>query len=98
MRFIVKIENENIINISRRIGYRPASVNNQGEYSIVRPLAGRDYPRFHIYVKEEKTGNFIFNLHLDQKRPSYSGVHAHSGEYEGSLINEEAERIKRIIG
>jgi len=98
MRFIVKIEDENIINISRKIGYRPVGVNNQEEYSIVRPIAGSDYPRFHIYIKEEKTGDFIFNLHLDQKKPSYSGVHAHSGEYEGELVNEEAKRIKRMIG
>ena len=41
--------------------------------------------------------NLIFNLHLDQKRPIYKGVTAHSGEYEGEVVEEEAERFKKIL-
>jgi hypothetical protein len=97
MKFFIEIKNENIVSISRTIGYRPMSINGQGEYSIVRPLTGNNYPRFHIYIKEKKTGNFIFNLHLDQKKPSYGSTHAHSAEYEGDLIDKEVERIKKIV-
>ena len=44
-------------------------------------------------------GNFdyIFSLHLDQKKPVYQGAHAHSGEYFGPVIDEEAARIKSIL-
>jgi hypothetical protein len=97
MKFVIEIKNENIVSISRRIGYRPMSINGQREYSIIRLLTGNNYPRFHIYIKEEKTGDFIFNLHLDQKKPSYGSTHAHSAEYEGDLIDKEVERIKKLI-
>ena len=97
MKFVIEIKNENIINISRRIGYRPMSINGQGEYSIVRTLTGNNYPRFHIYIKEKEAGDFIFNLHLDQKKPSYGSAHAHNGEYEGDLIDKEVERIKKLV-
>ena len=97
MKFVIEIKNENIVNISRKIGYRPMGINGQGEYSIIRPLTGNNYPRFHIYIKEERPGNFIFNLHIDQKKPSYGSSHAHSGEYEGDLIDREVERIKKLI-
>ena len=39
----------------------------------------------------------MFNLHLDQKKPTYEGHVAHSGEYDGELVEEEAERIRRIL-
>ena len=37
------------------------------------------------------------NLHLDQKKPVYKGAPAHSAEYEGEVVEKEAERIKKII-
>ena len=66
----------------------------KSEPVFVRPSSG--YPRFHIYLKEEND-NLIFNLHLDQKRPIYKGVAAHAGEYDGKIVEEEAERIKEIL-
>lgn len=95
MKFVVKETKENIVNLSRKLGYRPIS-RSKGEFNCVRPLSGRDYPRFHLFIKEEKD-ELTFNLHLDQKRPSYSGSPAHSGEYEGELVGKERERIKKII-
>ncbi len=76
------------------------------EFSIVRQLTGTDYPRFHLYIKEiasatprnDGTGKtLIFNLHLDQKKPSYEGARGHSGEYDGEIIESEAERIKSLL-
>lgn len=71
---------------------------------------GRPYPRFHIYIAasdggeprpeesgREESGYWVFKLHLDQKKPSYSGSAAHSGEYEGPTVETEAERIKQIL-
>lgn len=63
---------------------------------FVRRVEISEYPRFHIYLKEEGDG-FILNLHLDQKWASYAGNRAHSGEHEGELIEKEAERVKEII-
>ncbi len=67
-----------------------------GQTSYTRRLSGNFYPRFHLYL-EEKEGQLIFNLHLDQKQPSYQGSHAHSGEYDGELVEQEGERIKSYV-
>ena len=38
------------------------------------------------------------NLHLDQKQASYEGFRKHSGEYDGSTVEAEAERIYNVVG
>lgn len=96
MEFAIKNLNKSINDIMRQIGYTPAYFQNAGEFSIVKKIAGNDYPRFHLYIKENG-GGFIFNLHLDQKKPSYEGLKGHSGEYEGEVVEEEAERIKNLL-
>lgn len=75
----------------KRCGYAEMR-NKDGEVSYVRRLRGYQYPRFHIYLE-----NDFINLHLDQKEPSYKGASAHSGEYDGEVVEKEAERIKQII-
>ncbi len=100
MIFSVKAKNENIIRLARKIGYRISEFDTQRqEYNLVCPVGGRYYPRFHIYLKRDgKTKNLCFNLHLDHKKPSYKGAaHAHSGEYEGKLIEVEVKRIETIL-
>ena len=96
MRFVLKNPlGENIYNLMRKIGYYFRSENKEKEELIfTRPPRG--YPRFHLYLKIEKD-NLIFNLHLDQKRPIYKGAPAHAGEYEGEIVEKEAERIKQIL-
>ena len=107
---IVLQSQENIQNVMRRCGYfsvRPAyakaSAGEGGkeELSFIRPIgsSGSGYPRFHIYVNMEKfPRETVINLHLDQKKPIYRGTVAHSGEYEGELVEKELERIKQILG
>lgn len=95
MTFKIKDLNETAVTLARRIGYRPVGVDND-EYSLVRPITGKNYPRFHIYVKRQDN-EFTFNLHLDQKTSSYLGSSAHSGEYEGELVEREAQRIINIV-
>jgi hypothetical protein len=76
---------------------RAGSDSRRGEEMVFVRRAGiSEYPRFHIYLKEETDG-FVLNLHLDQKRASYSGSRAHGGEHEGGALEKEAERIKGII-
>jgi len=96
MKFEIKNLDKSINDIIRRIGYMPAYFQNEGEISIVRQLGRNDYPRFHLYIKQNDQ-DFSFNLHLDQKKPSYEGSTGHSGEYNGDVVEGEAERIRQIL-
>jgi hypothetical protein len=92
MTFKIPNTKENLVSMVRHLGYRPQGYTQEGELNCVRPFGG-DYPRFHLYIKEQ-AGEFVFNLHLNQKRPSYEGATAHSGEYDSDVVRDEAERIK----
>ncbi|MDD3437362.1 MAG: hypothetical protein PHC64_09460 [Candidatus Gastranaerophilales bacterium] len=95
MDFEIKNLQKNIVAVARELGY--VIIDTSGnEYNLVRKLTGQNYPRFHAYVKQNSQ-NLIFSLHLDQKKPSYEGTHAHSGEYFGPVIEEESDRIKQIL-
>src|SRR3989338_8291422 len=99
MRLILPKLNIAAKNFLRQCGYAEISnPHKNNEISFARSLdPGRFYPRFHIYM--EKTGQGTqANLHLDAKKPSYEGTAAHSGEYGGKLVQEEAERIKKSAG
>jgi hypothetical protein len=96
MQFTISNINKSINDIMRQIGYMPAYFQKDGEFSIIKKIGRNDYPRFHLYVKE-RNKEFTFSLHLDQKKPSYKGSHAHSGEYDGNLIEDEVERIKNLL-
>jgi hypothetical protein len=80
----------------RRAGYGYIRDRRSGQESFVRRLGSGFYPRLHMYA-EEKDGKIIFNLHLDQKQPSYAGSHAHNAEYEGEAVEREIERLKQFI-
>lgn len=95
MTFRLNNLNYNIQALARTIGYRPLKYTAAGELNCVRPLGG-DYPRFHVYLKADKDV-LVFNIHLDQKKPSYEGSHAHGGDYDSGTIKNEVERIKEII-
>lgn len=99
MRIIFQSQ-ENIQNVMRRCGYQFIR-EERGELAFVRPLSSSSsgYPRFHAYVKvDDVPREVVINLHLDQKKPIYHGAAAHSGEYEGELVEKEVGRIKKILG
>lgn len=79
-----------------RLGYHQFFDRKTNQVSYIRRFGGLDYPRFHVYINEKKDG-LEFNLHLDEKKPSYQGQTAHSGEYEGPLVQAELERIKNYL-
>jgi len=87
----------NIYNLLRDAGYhfqREEKVAAKTEYSFTRPKNG--FPRFHIYAKI--SGNdLLVNLHLDQKKPVYEGVTAHSGDYDEPVVKREMERIIQAL-
>jgi len=91
MKISIKNTGENTINLMRKIGYL-----FQKENQFVKALERSGYPRFHLYIKENKE-EIILNLHLDQKRPVYKTAHDHAAEYEGKVVETEAERIKQIL-
>jgi hypothetical protein len=80
----------------REAGYRYHQGHGSNADSFIRPLGSTPYPQYHIYFIAENE-RVIFNLHLDQKKPSYPGSHAHSGEYEGAVVEEEIKRLKSLI-
>lgn len=80
----------------RRVGYGYIRDRRTGSESFVRRLGQGFYPRLHMYIKKDDD-KIIFNLHLDQKQPSYAGVPAHNAEYDGEVVGTEIERLKGLI-
>ncbi|OHA63149.1 MAG: hypothetical protein A3E07_03595 [Candidatus Wildermuthbacteria bacterium RIFCSPHIGHO2_12_FULL_45_9] len=96
MRFQISLGNQTLSNFMRSCGYAPEGTDPKtGELKFYRSIRGRDYPKFHIYCKESAhQSSASLNLHLDQKQPTYRGSSAHSGEYDGDIIEQEAGRIQ----
>ena len=79
----------------RRCGYGQIRDNKTGQISYVRRLRTDFYPRFHLYVNS--VNPLVLNLHLDQKKASYEGFTAHSGDYDSEIVKQEAQRIYDAI-
>lgn len=77
----------------RKAGYGELRDRRATERSWFKRFGPEFYPRFHAYVEETATG-FTVKLHLDQKKPSYEGFSAHSGEYDGVAVEREAQRLR----
>ena len=99
MRLVLN-SSENIYNLMRQSGYHFERKDKEElVFSRIIGSSKSGYPKFHAYVKINKVSHqTIINLHLDQKKPIYKGVPAHSAEYEGEIVEKEAERIKQILG
>lgn len=85
--------------LARTAGYIQERIGRGRDFDeerFIRPLRGASYPRFHASVTEHG-GKVTCSLHLDQKRPSYEGSHAHSGEYDGPVLEEERTRILSLL-
>lgn len=78
----------------RRAGYAEVP-GAKGVTSYSRRLQTTPFPRFHAYI-EDLGQEWTINLHLDMKAATYDGQHAHSGEYAGSNIEKEAQRLFQI--
>lgn len=82
--------------LMQKCGYGLIVDRKNKKGSFVKRLSTGLYPRFHIYIDHKEKG-FTVSLHLDQKKASYTGNTAHSGEYDGHLVEVEMEKIKKII-
>ena len=98
MKFEINKEqlNNTYAYVLQRAGYKYIVDRHTGKESFVKILNSTGYPRWHLYV-EENNDKIIFNLHLDQKKPLYQGQSAHSGEYDGDVVEEEMERLKGLL-
>ncbi|OIO07502.1 hypothetical protein CO115_00890 [Candidatus Falkowbacteria bacterium CG_4_9_14_3_um_filter_36_9] len=95
------IINKNQLNASpeqflRRAGYGYIRDRQSGSESYVYRLGRNFYPRLHMYV-EAGAEKIIFNLHLDQKQPSYQGASMHNAEYGGEVVEKEIARLKQLM-
>lgn len=79
----------------RRCGYGQIRDNKSNQISYVKRLRADFYPRFHLYIYSENP--LVLNLHLDQKKASYEGYTAHSGDYDSEIVKQEAQRIYNQI-
>lgn len=81
-------------NLLRRAGYGEHR-GFEAQLSYTKRIQGTNFPRYHAYV-EDRNGGMQLNLHLDQKEASHGG-HAHSGEYNGPLVERENARIVSFV-
>lgn len=95
MKLILK-KTQSSYNLLRSAGYAVFRDPNTRETSYTRRLGSNFYPRFHIYINREDSNEIELTLHLDQKKPSYEGQKAHSGEYAGDVVQREGERIQSL--
>jgi hypothetical protein len=99
MKYRVSVEEIGELNIERflrTLGWAQIYDRRGDKYSYVKRLTRDFYPRLHLYFKEYPD-NYVFDLHLDQKKASYEGHSAHSGEYEGKIVSNALETIKRAL-
>ena len=80
----------------RDAGYA-RKVNHDGDESFVRRISGFEFPRFHVYVQANQLATTALSIHIDQKEHTYEGSSAHSGEYEGAVVEKELLRIRDAL-
>ena len=96
--------NDTALTFMRRAGYG-LQKEAGGEIAFVRRVSGSPFPRYHAYVTEQQgmaaagqqgRRELTINLHVDQKAPTYGRGSAHSGEYDGPLIQQECDRLRAL--
>lgn len=108
---IVLTTNDTALTFMRRAGYGYQK-EGSGEIAFVRRVGSGPFPRYHAYVTEAADGRgetskrslqlaagslqLVINLHVDQKAPTYQRGRAHSGEYDGQLVEQEAARLRAL--
>lgn len=97
MKFIVqKPQGTHVFLLLKRAGYHKFDDPNTGKTSFAKRFGEYHFPRFHIYLRELEKDVEV-DLHIDQKHASYEGHTMHSGEYDGELVEKEAERLKGLL-
>ena len=102
MRVVISLGGDNALTFMRRAGYGYQK-EGSGEVAFTRRMGASPFPRYHAYVSEadsrkpiagSQQRELMINLHIDQKEPTYGGNRAHSGEYNGPVIQQECDRLR----
>lgn len=96
MKIKFKLSPRDPPHVFMRVAGYARHTNRAGEESYVRRVSEYDFPRYHVYVTIG--AEVIFSIHIDQKAPTYDGLSAHAGEYDGPLVEDEVRRIARAVG
>lgn len=83
--------------VLQEAGYHEFLDPNTEKISYIMRLAREFYPRYHVYITRQDDNGIELDIHIDQKHASYEGSRAHSGEYDGPLVEEEAKRLMRWL-
>ena len=83
--------------LMRRAGYAFQKHAAGGQTAWVRPLSRGDFPRFHIYAREEGLAHLMVSIHLDARRETHGAQRAHGGEYdEDGALADEIARLRTV--
>ena len=82
--------------ILHRAGYIRIFDKISQKESFTRKLTAEHYPRFHLYISENKN-KIIFDLHLDQTKSRHKGQTAHNADYETVEVKNELTKIYHTI-
>lgn len=97
MKCTVSLLGKTLYTFMRQAGYAPDGQDAKtNQFRFYRSLNRSDFPKFHVYASSADTDTAVINLHLDQKKPSYGGSNAHSGEYDSPLVQQEVSRITNL--
>jgi len=98
MKFTLSSRGRSVAQLIRSWGYSPAEHRSKQPNFVRRLRPGQLWPRYHLYVFSQDDG-FACDLHLDQKPETrhYNPRHAHNGEYDGALIEQEVNRLKEML-
>jgi len=104
MKLIVnqsRLTNFNADEFLRQAGFAYIYDRLKEHGSYVKRLTRDFYPRLHVYVtpKKDKEGHnlIVIEMHLDQKKASYTGVKMHSAEYDGEVVAAEINNLKNLM-
>ena len=96
-----RLTNFNADEFLRRAGFAYIYDNVKQHGSYVKRLSKEYYPRLHVYVMEKTDAEgrnlIVIEMHLDQKRASYSGTKMHSAEYDGEVVEAEINNLKNLM-
>lgn len=92
MKFNIQNTGTNPLHLMRRLGYHP----HKNKDSYARRLSNSEFPRFHVYLSS-KNNELQVSIHIDQKAACYENHTAHSGDYDGELLEQEKQRIISLL-
>ncbi|MFH0873561.1 MAG: hypothetical protein V1846_01825 [Candidatus Komeilibacteria bacterium] len=98
MKFVLTSTGRSVEQVLRSWGYSPNNSRSDQPNYVRRVRPGQSWPRYHLYLNEQ-AGNLCCELHVDQKAETrhYNPIHAHNGEYDGPLVEQEVNRLKQSL-